>query len=183
VRRERLRSALDHKNKDDRQIAWAMSLLRPLFGKPRYDKASAPWDGLERAEDDALRILMMLQRQASMSMNELMYLKQLAIDRLTMAQELESIDSTFSSWKKNLYGVATQHIQVIHLDMDLSVAVADPLFWDEKTTRVIGERVSKWRAQKSTIEQVMTLLGASNEVLEVPEDAFDDLGSQLEESE
>ena len=183
MRRKRLRSALDHKDKDDRQIAWAISLLRPLFGKLRYDKASAPWDGLEHAEDDAIRILMMLQRQASMSTSELMYLNQLAIDRLTMAQELESIDRMFSNWKKNLYGGAIQHIQVIHLDTDLPVAVTNPLFWDEKTTRAIGERVSKWRTQKSTIEQVMTLLGASNEVLEVPEDAFDDLGSQLEESE
>jgi hypothetical protein len=180
VRRERLRSVLDQKDKDDRQIAWAITLLCPLFGKPRYDKASAPWDGLEHAEDDAIKILMMLRRQASMSTKELVSLKQLAIDRKTMARELESIDTTFSSWKKNLYGDATQQIQVIHLDMNLLVAAENPLFWDEKTTRMIGERVSKWRTQKSTIEQVVALLIASNEVLEIPEDAFDDIGSQFD---
>jgi len=45
---------------------------------------------------------------------------------------------------------------------------------------MIGERVSKWRTQKSTIEQVLALLMASNEVLEIPEDAFDDIGSQFD---
>jgi hypothetical protein len=163
-----------------------MGLLPPLFGKPRYDTAYAPWDSLEHAENDALRMLTVLRREASMSTQELAHLKQLASDRITMTQELKSINTEFVNWKKNLYGRATQRMQGFHIDMDLDVGLsiaANPLFWDEKTTMAVEQEVRKWRTQRKTTEQVMALLRASNDALEVPEDAFDDLGSQLEESE
>jgi hypothetical protein len=161
-----------------------MGLLPPLFGKPRYDKASAPWDSLERTENDALRMLMMLRREASMSTHELAHLKQLASDRMTMTEELQSINTEFMNWKRNLYGGATQHMQVIHMDLDVGLPVAaNPLFWDEQTTIGVEQKVRKWKTQRKTTEKVMALLRASNDALEVPEDAFDDLGSQLEESE
>lgn len=129
-----------------------------------------------------MRILVMLRREASMSTHELAYLKQLASDDWTMAKEVESINTTFLDWKKNVYGDVRQHIQVIHLEVESPVP-ANPLFWDDQTITTVSERVSKWRTQMKTIEQVTMLLRASSEALAVPEGAFDDLGSQLEESE
>lgn len=111
-----------------------------------------------------------------MNANKAAYLRQLASDRAGMVEELKGINDLFSKWKDNLY--STQAFHMIVLEEMPSVAV-NPLFWSDETLRAEAERVRKWRSQKKMIEQVVTLLEASNEVLEVSEDAFDDLGSEV----
>ncbi|KAF2796736.1 hypothetical protein K505DRAFT_415529 [Melanomma pulvis-pyrius CBS 109.77] len=176
VRRQRFRSVLDPSDRSDRQLSWAMDLMHPLFGKIQYDRASEPWDGLERAEDDAMIILMILRREACMNAKEVAYLTQLARDRAAMVEELKAISELFSKWKKNLYSTKAFHSSFMET---MPTVALNPLFWSDEIIREEAERVRKWQSQKRMIEQVVTLLEASNEVLELSEDAFDDVGSEV----
>ena len=107
---------------------------------------------------------------------ELAYLKELAEERTTMAEELESMNILLSTWKTNLYGTLPVHMYRLET---LQTLPLNPLSWSSETIQLEMERVRKWKTQRKTIEQVAILLKASNDALEVPEGAFDDLGSQI----
>ncbi|KAF2703500.1 hypothetical protein K504DRAFT_392336 [Pleomassaria siparia CBS 279.74] len=180
VRRQRLRAALNQDDKEDRRTRWALGLLRPLFGKIRYDKAGHPWDLLERTEEKAMVMLKMLRREASLTAEELTHLKQLANDRATMAEELESMNELFATWKENLYSPVLRATTVAILSTERMPDMnANPLFWSDEMIYVEENRVRKWITQRKVVEQLVALLKSSNEALEAPEDAFDDLGSEI----
>ncbi|KAF2873623.1 hypothetical protein BDV95DRAFT_489848 [Massariosphaeria phaeospora] len=175
VRRQQLCSALDRDVKVDREIRWAMNQLRPLFGKPRFHRASPPWDGIEQAEDDAMEILIFLRREASLSVRELAYLYQLSEDRTSMEKEMKALDRDFETWKSQLY----QPAQDSRTLEPLPELERNPVAWSDEVRAREEKRVTRWKTQKKTMDQVTSLLKASNEALSLPEDAFDDSGSEI----
>ncbi|PSN59381.1 hypothetical protein BS50DRAFT_230617 [Corynespora cassiicola Philippines] len=172
IRRQRLRAALDTEDKDDRRINWAMNQLPPLFGKRRYDKASAPWDGLERAENKAISILCQLRREAKTTPKELARLQKIAEERKIMEKELNGVAQTFGEWKYNMYKPEHQHQVPIER---LPILPKNPAIWNTEVRKAEEERVKRWKSQRDTIQRLALLLSGSTEALAVPDNAFDDL--------
>jgi hypothetical protein len=175
VRRQRLRANLDLNNKSHRLINWGMNLLRPLFGRPRYDKASSEFIGLEKVEDDAAKVLGLLRKEASMSQVEVAYVEQLSKDRSQMERDLDAINSMFGAWKCKLFGVSAGPTG----SSSLPRLPQNPAAWSIELKIQEQERVKMWRSQREVIRQLGQVLNGSIEVLSLPEDAFDDCDSDV----
>ncbi|KAF1949656.1 hypothetical protein CC80DRAFT_555127 [Byssothecium circinans] len=174
VRRQRLRAALNMDDPAHRRISWEMSLMRPLFGKPQYDIPAGKFADLRVAEDNALVVLTFLRKEAAMSKKELAHLQQLASDREHMERELKRIDQDFAKWKCSLFGVPLGSFADKMPELPLN-----PLNWSDSQRAAEEARVNKWKAQRKMLIQLSQLLGESVETMSVPEDAFDDLGSDI----
>jgi hypothetical protein len=169
LRRERLRAALDLNSVDYRLLNWEINMLRPLFGRPRYDKASTEFAALERDEDDATVILSLLRKEASMSSDEIAYLEQLSKDRLSMERDLATMTAAFGDWKRMLFGVNVRNNGANSLPRISLNAAA----WSDDVRAQEEERIGMWRSQRTTIGQLASLFNGSMEAMSLPEDAFD----------
>lgn len=69
-RRRQYCDALDPEDKKDRLLVWKMKYLPQLFGRVWYDRPFTNLSDIERTEDDATQILLLLQRKASMNQQE-----------------------------------------------------------------------------------------------------------------
>ncbi|KAF2126596.1 hypothetical protein P153DRAFT_369292 [Dothidotthia symphoricarpi CBS 119687] len=174
IRRQRLHSSLDPENKVDRHIKWSLRLLPPLFGKPSHDHAL----GLEDVENKAINLLLLLRREAAMSIRQLAYLRQLAEDRKNMDSELQELDQTFRDFKSNMSMPGFEFSFSMQPESEQNIP-RNPIAWPDDLRSRIEERVAKWKSQKKAIEQMQVLLTASNETLAVPDDGFDDLDSDF----
>ncbi|KAH7083713.1 hypothetical protein FB567DRAFT_447107 [Paraphoma chrysanthemicola] len=173
VRRQRLHASLDPDKKADRRRKWSLRGLPPLFGKPSGHHS----DGLELIEDMTMNALLLFRREAAMSSKQISSLRQLDHDRQAMEEEMEQLDQTFRQFRSHM-------TSGIEFGIDLPTRMEDslprnPIAWPDELCVAVEERVSKWKSQRRVIRQVHALLSSSNEALAVPEDSFDDLGSQL----
>ncbi|KAF1834713.1 hypothetical protein BDW02DRAFT_579392 [Decorospora gaudefroyi] len=172
VRRQRLLASLDSDNKVDRHIKWSLRLLRPLFGKPRHEHQMT----LEDVENDAVGLLLLLRREAAMSTQQVAYLRQLGSDNLAMEAELLELDQAFGEFKSYLSMPGFQTSLLIPI-VNRGRIPKNPIAWPDDLRIRIEQQVEQWKSQKRTIEQMMTLLEASNTAMAVPDDSFDSLGS------
>ena len=172
VRRQRLHAALDLDSKNDRHIKWSLRLLQPLFGKPLHGHESM----LQGPEDVAINALLLLRREAGMTPKQIAYLCQLDEDRRTLDREVDQLTKEFKAF--------TGHLKPT---MDFSLAIPlhttdnvprNPIAWSDELRRTIEGRVNKWKGQRKLLQQMYTLISASNEALGLPEDSFDDLDSE-----
>ncbi|KAH7067522.1 hypothetical protein BKA63DRAFT_424228 [Paraphoma chrysanthemicola] len=173
VRRHRLHTSLDPDKKADRRRKWSLRLLPPLFGKSGGHHS----DELEPVENLAVNALLLFRREAAMSSKQISYLRQLDHDRQAMDKEMEQLDQAFKRFKSHM-------TSGLEFGIDLPTRMEDslprdPIAWPDELCVVVEERVSKWKSQRRVIQQIHALLSSSNEALAVPEDSFDDLGSQL----
>jgi hypothetical protein len=157
----------------DRRRKWSLRLLPSLFGKLGENHS----DDLERVENLAMNALLLFRREAAMSSKQINYLRQLDADRQNMDCEVDQLDKAFKQFKSNL-------TPGIEFGIDLPTRMEDslprnPIAWPDDVRAAIEERVSRWKSQRKVIQQIYVLLSSSNEALAVPEDSFDDLGSQL----
>ncbi|KAF1847065.1 uncharacterized protein K460DRAFT_383581 [Cucurbitaria berberidis CBS 394.84] len=174
VRRQRLQSTLNPDNNIDRHLRWSLRLLHPLFGKPRHQH-HVP---LEDVESDAINLLLLLRREAAMTSRQLAYLRQLALDYEAMDTDIQELDQDFDDFKSHL---SLPGFELSHSLPALSPRTLprNPISWPDDLMAMVEEQVGKWKLQKNTIEQMKTLLSASNIRLTLPEDSFDDLGSDF----
>ncbi|KAF2825703.1 hypothetical protein CC86DRAFT_406974 [Ophiobolus disseminans] len=172
VRRQRLHAALNPDNRVDRHLKWSLRLLQPLFGKPRLDQTP-----LEMVEDASIHTLLLLRREAAMTPKQLQRLQQLQEDHKTMDREIDELSTDFNEFKSNMRPTMVFGLSVpFHTDDNLP---RNPVAWPEDLRASIEGRVNKWKSQRKVIRQMHTLLSSSNEALAVPEDSFDNLGSQF----
>jgi hypothetical protein len=153
---------------------WSLRLLQPLFGKPGGKELPA----LNAIEDEALELLILLRREASMTTRHKLYLQELAKDLQNMNETMADIHQR--------YKIFTAHMTVPGFEtrLEFEAHVLDrvpknPLAWSDTLRADIEDRVGKWRAQQAAIRQIQTLLAASNEALAVPDDAFDEMLSDF----
>lgn len=174
IRRARLRLSLNPDNKVDRHIQWSLRLLRPLFGKPRTDHMLA----LVNVEDTATSILLLLRRKAGMTDEQIAYLERLQEDHRIMESEIQELEAEFKEFKAHMSAPSIEFALPSLVPSDFRLA-RNPISWADETRLAVEERVGKWRNQKKVIKQIHVLLSASNEALQVPDDSFDNLDSDV----
>ena len=168
VRRQGLQAALDMDSKVDRHIKWSLRLLRPLWGIGGHRDPST----LDPAETDAVRVLLLLRREASLSTSQIRHLYQLAKDYNAMVKFVDSLAQSFENLKQQL--IMPRHSSVHEIDVGShSQLPVNPISWSDELRVDVGSRVQKWKATRGLIEQMQALMVTSHEALALPDDAFD----------
>lgn len=174
IRRQGLQAALDMDSKVDRHIKWSLRLLRPLWGIGGYRDPST----LDPAEADAVRVLLLLRREASLSSFQIRHLYQLAKDYNAMVKSVDSLAQSFKDLKQQL--VMPGHSRVHEIDVSSHQQLpVNPISWSDELRADVETRVQRWKATQRVVEQMQALLVTSHEALAVPEDVFDALDSEF----
>ncbi|KAF2646079.1 hypothetical protein P280DRAFT_485870 [Massarina eburnea CBS 473.64] len=172
LRRQLLRSAVNINHKDFGRVKWEMNLLCPLFGKRKSDTVAPSFNMIGNAEDDAVKVLTFIRKEATMSKEEKAFLQELNADLKQMDLDLEDIQRTFLLWTSDIYGASWP----FNLDSTSLRGIANsPAAWTDSQRALVETRVQKWRRQNKTITQVLGLMESSREVMSLPENAFDDV--------
>jgi hypothetical protein len=174
IRRQRLQASLNLESKGDRHIQWALRLLRPLFGKPQLEHQMTLVD----VENDATKMLLLLRRQAAMSGKQIAYLHQLALDFAEMEIEMQDLDQAFSEFKSYMSMPGFQ-MSILMPVMNPGTIPKNPIAWPDDLRMKIEHHVERWKSQKRVIQQMKTLLEASNTAMAIPDDSFEDLSSDF----
>jgi hypothetical protein len=174
IRRQGLHAALDMDSKIDRHIKWSLRLLRPLWGIGGHRDPST----LDPVESDAVRILLLLRREASLSDHQIKHLWQLASDYKAMLKSMDKLSKSLRDFKRQLLipGQSSVHEMEIRPHDKLPL---NPIAWSDELLADVETRVRKWKATKGLIEQMQALVVTSQETLAVPEDAFDVMDSEF----
>jgi hypothetical protein len=168
-----MNSEIDPDNKVDRHIKWSLRLLPPLFARLQQNDMSP----LQAIEATAINTLLLLRREAAMTSRQIAQLQQLNDDFSTMQREMTELDHEFSTFKSHMF--PEQGFSYSFSLLPEETIPYNPVAWPDELRNTIQGRVSKWKAQKKVMKQIHTLLSTSNEALAVPEDSFDDLGSDI----
>lgn len=154
-------------------LRWGLSTLPPLFGRRAYHEPADEFTLLKTHEEKAIEALMALRKEAAMSTIERDRLWQLAKDYSDMNTALHNLHKTYNEWKSTL-------AQSDHVPCSIRTAcLSNPFTWSEEVMRRRETRVLKWKAQRENLLQVASLLKDSIDIVSVPENAFDDLGSDI----
>ncbi|EUC27984.1 hypothetical protein COCCADRAFT_110333 [Bipolaris zeicola 26-R-13] len=176
LRRTRLAASLSPYSKVDRHIRWSLRLLHPLFGCPPNEHTMT----LENVENDAIHKLLLLRRAASLSGPQLAYLDTLAKDYRAMEQQLRRLDDAYAEFKTYLSVPGFQmNILLPAMVTNAGHVPRDPVAWTDELREKIEFQVQRWKGQRDAVEQVGEILEASNEAMGVPDDSFDELGSEF----
>ena len=149
-------------------------MLPPLFSEQQYDCPAEEFRLYRYAETSAIELLIPLRREARLGETEANHLRQVAQDRKYIANELQCIEDTYARCMKSLGITAFAPRRV-----SLEPVPANPFSWTDDVRRKEEERVQKWKSQHTTMRQIALLAESSMEVASVPEDAFDELGSDI----
>ncbi|KAH8725789.1 hypothetical protein GQ44DRAFT_680500 [Phaeosphaeriaceae sp. PMI808] len=172
VRRQCLFLALNANDKVGRHHRWTLRNLPALFGKPIQHTID-----LDLVESTAICTLLLLRREASMTSNQIAQLHQLSQDYQAMQKDLHNLDQEFKKFKSLLIPTSAFNFELPgHMGDNIPL---DPIAWPDDTIATISERVRKWHNQKKIIQKVNELLSSSNQVLDVADDSFDHLSSQI----
>jgi hypothetical protein len=135
---------------------------------------------LENVENDATHTLLLLRRAASMSSRQLAHLDTLAADFRAMENELGELDESFAEFKGYMSMPGFQmNILLPAMIANAGHIPKNPVAWTDELRLRIECQVERWRGQKGVVEQIKALLEGSNEAMAVPDDSFDELGSDF----
>jgi hypothetical protein len=133
---------------------------------------------LEDVENDATATLLLLRREASMSAQQIAYLHYLAADYAAMNTELSELDEAFGEFKTYM-SVSGFQMNILMPAMLQGRIARNPIAWTDELRAKVELQVQRWKGQKKNIETMKELLQASNTALALPEDSFDELGSDF----
>ncbi|KAI4650317.1 uncharacterized protein J4E79_009586 [Alternaria viburni] len=177
VRRTHLMRSLTD-SKDDLRILWHMRLLPPLWASapsPKHTPLS-----LTPTENDAMTTLLLLRRAASLTTSQLTYLHTLHSSYQTMESALRDLDETYSEFKSYMNMPGFQmNILLPAVIRNAKNIPRNPVAWSDELRSKIEGMVEKWRGQREVVERVRGLLESSNVAMAVPDDSFDELGSDF----
>lgn len=177
VRRTHLMRSLTD-SKDDSRILWHMRLLPPLWASapsPKHTPLS-----LTPTENDAITTLLLLRRAASLTSSQLTYLHTLHSSYQTMESALRDLDETYSEFKSYMNMPGFQmNILLPAVIRNAKNIPRNPVAWSDELRSKIEGMVEKWRGQREVVEKVRGLLESSNVAMAVPDDSFDELGSDF----
>lgn len=174
VRRQGLHAALDHNSKIDRHVKWSLRLLRPLWGIGGLRDPSP----LDPVESDAVRVLLLLRREAFLSDSQIKHLWQVASDHKSMLLSMDTLSNLLRNLKRQLVlpGHSRVYEMVINQQNTLPI---NPIAWSDELRADVELRVQKWKATRGLIEQMQALLVTSEETLAIPDDVFDAMDSEF----
>ncbi|EDU48896.1 F-box-like multi-domain protein [Pyrenophora tritici-repentis] len=176
IRRDRLFANLNRDDRDDRNTAWHLRLLTPLFGRPSENHNT----NLQPIEDEAITLLLLLRRAAALSPTQTHHLETLAANYRSMENELHELDNAFGEFKAYMSLPGFQmNILLPAMIRNADSVPRNPVAWSDELRVRIECHVERWQSQRKVVEQVRMLLAASNEAMAVPDDSFDELGSDI----
>jgi hypothetical protein len=133
---------------------------------------------LAEVENDATSQLLLLRRRAALSTSQIAYLQQLSLDYLEMEQEFQHLDEAFGEFKSYLSMPGFQ-MSILMPVMNPGKVSKNPVAWTDDLRMKVEHHVERWKSQRKVVEQMKTLLQASNTAMAVPNDSFDDLSSDF----
>jgi hypothetical protein len=133
---------------------------------------------LAKVENDATSQLLLLRRRAALSTSQIAYLQQLSQDYMSMEEEMQDLDQAFGEFKSYLSMPGFQ-MSILMPVMNPGTVSKNPIAWTDDLRMKIEHHVERWQSQKEVVEQMKTLLQASNTAMAVPDDSFDDLSSDF----
>ena len=133
---------------------------------------------LAKVEDDATSQLLLLRRRAALSTSQIAYLQQLSQDYMSMEEEMQDLDQAFGEFKSYL-SMPGFRMSILMPVMNPGTVSKNPIAWTDDLRMKIEHHVERWQSQKKVVEQIKTLLQASNTAMAVPYDSFDDLSSDF----
>ncbi|KAH6642268.1 hypothetical protein C7974DRAFT_303418 [Boeremia exigua] len=176
VRRQRLHASLNPDQKIDRHIKWSLRLLRPLWGvTARYEEAST----LDPVEADAVRVILLLRRAATLTPLQTEHLQRLAIDYDRMVNMLCGISDSVRALRSHLILPGHEGFPYYGNGIHLGKLPLNPIAWSNKQIKDVEKKIQQWKAQESLVTQMQALMAASQEIRLVPEDAFDGVDSEM----
>jgi hypothetical protein len=133
---------------------------------------------LENVENIATRQLLLLRRRAALSTSQIAYLQQLSIEYLDMEEGMQDLDQSFGEFKTYM-SMSGFQMSILVPVMNPGTVPKNPIAWPDDLRIKIEHQVARWKSQKKVVEQMKTLLEASNTAMAVPDDSFDDLSSDF----
>jgi hypothetical protein len=173
TRRRRLRASLNESVTNASLTRWALNTLPGLFGRRERLEPAEEFRHWRRSEDSAIGFLMLARKEAGMSKAERDQLWQLSKDHSDMITALDNIGKKYAEWQNTLLETCVMHDPLL---LDIK---RNPFTWSDEERSRREARVLKWKAQQKSMQQVVRLLEESIEAVSVPEDAFDELGSDI----
>lgn len=113
-----------------------------------------------------------------MSGGQLAYLRRLAADYEVMTKEVGELDQAFGEFKSHV-SMSGFQLSVALPALNPCQLFRNPVAWPDDMRANVEDLVRKWKSQKKVLEQIKVLLDASNLAMTVPEDSFDDAGSEF----
>jgi hypothetical protein len=142
-----------------------------LFAKRGHNDTST----LQVTEENAINALLLLRREAAMTLRQIAELHQLKADLQTMEREMDDLDENYDKFRAHMF--PNQNLTcVVSRQPDIPY---NPIAWPDELRAIVQGQVSKWYSQKKIMKQISALLCSSNQALAVPEDSFDDLASEV----
>jgi hypothetical protein len=153
-----------------------LRLLPPLFGTPPSPHTTP----LTPIENDAVSTLLLLRRTASLSAAQLTYLSNLHTSYLAMESALLALDDIYAEYK------AYMTLPGFHMNVLLPAHVRNaqhvprnPVAWTDELRASVEALVGRWKGQEGVVQRVSGLLEASCEAMALPDDSFDEVGSDF----
>jgi hypothetical protein len=165
-------------------LKWTMNThLRPLFQAPGYNRPKNP---IIDHEDDSMKMLLFLRRDAAVGPREREYLMQLAKDREAIFKEMQELDRSVAVWKDFLYdpspidpGERALRVTTGLKTRKFTKLPTNPIAWSDKTRRREEQRREMWKNQRRTLDQILEITRNAVDVLQLPDDAFDDADDDI----
>jgi hypothetical protein len=97
-----------------------------------------------------------------------------------MEQQLRDLDDAYSEFKSYMTMPGFQmNILLPAVIRNAKRVPRNPIAWSDELRESIECQVARWRTQEVVVEQIRRLLQASNVAMAVPDDSFDELGSDF----
>jgi hypothetical protein len=129
MRRRRFRSKLDPKDLDESRYICIMDNMKPLWGKHTSINVDQDYGDIERAECNAVQTLMLLRKEASISIREREALDLIVLERSTMHKEIKEVDGLYKKWRENLLTLPNLSLEHLYIDEDLD---PNPMTWSKE---------------------------------------------------
>lgn len=113
-----------------------------------------------------------------MNSRQLAYLRQLALDYEAMHTDMDDLDQAFREFKGHL-SLPRFNLSVSLPGLNPCRPARNPISWPDDLRAKVEVQIGKWKSQKHTIDGMKALLSVSNIALTLPDDSFDDLGSDF----
>jgi hypothetical protein len=169
LRRWRYRSNLDL----DDELAWQIDNMRALFGRAihrpmhlnlsdtDYADAIAIIPMMEHTEDDAIRTLLMLRREASMNQKERKRLQTIVAERTEMIEEMNEFEHQFKTWQEYTLAVPTFSLERLQIER---IFDPNPLTWSKQVIARETDILDRWKRQREALKHFRSFIAATNEI-------------------
>lgn len=155
----------------DDELSWQIDNMRALFGRAihrpmhlnlsdtDYADAIAIIPMMEHTEDDAIRTLLMLRREASMSEQEHKRLRAIVTERTEMIEEMNEFEHQYRTWQEYTVAIPTFGLERLQIE---TIFDPNPLTWSKHVIARETEILERWKRQRKAIKHFRSFIAATN---------------------